>query len=127
MAGAALDRNDSPETRMILRIIDNNGQFPNRGSDIEQFQVGKTVRVQNLNYGVKGKSYWDRMQWDVDVWDAPLQFSIADILIIQSVTYSPLYAEIEASARLPEISKRIEDVKRNVDRTAEQDLPATPS
>ena len=33
---------------------------------------------------------------------------------ITSVTYNPDYVEIEATTRLPEISKRIEDIQRNL-------------
>jgi hypothetical protein len=35
---------------------------------------------------------------------------------ITSLTYNPDYVEVEATTRLPEISKRIEDIKRNLDR-----------
>lgn len=127
MAKSLLDRYDTPETRSVIRIIDNNGDNRNEGQNIESYQVGDTVQVQNLNYGTTAYSSWDTSSWDVDVWDATLNYSQADVMVIVSIQYNLDSIEIEASSRLPEVTKRVEDVKRNMDTLAQQNLPTAPT
>lgn len=127
MAKRELDRNDTPETRSIIRIIDNNGEDSGQGANIESFNIGDTIQIKNLKYGSAGRTYWDIGKWDIDVWDATLAYSTADISIIQAITYYPDYIEVEASSRLPEVAKRIEDINRNLDVQIQDSLPASPT
>ena len=126
MAKAVLDRYDTPETRSVIRIVDNNGNDRDQGQNIESYYVGDTVQVKNLNYGSTSYSKWDVSLWDTDVWDATLQYSQADIMVIVSIKYKLDSIEIEASSRLPEVTKRIEDIKRNMDTLAQENLPTAP-
>lgn len=127
MANRTLARKKDPEIRTTITIVDSNG-FPNtRGYDIESVKPGQTMRIKNIKEGSKTVSTWDAMVWDVDVWDQTLSFSAADIIQIQSVTYTPNAIVIQASSRTPEISKRIEDINRNWEENAAKNTPATPT
>jgi len=127
IAKSTLDTNQLPETRTILRIADDNGENTYAGEDIERYQVGDTIQIKNLNYGATGLTLLDVAKWDIDVWDAPLQFTTASVLIITSVQYEPDYIEIEASSRLPEISRRIEEVNKLANTTFQVNLPTVPT
>jgi hypothetical protein len=127
MAKRVLDRNDNPETRTVIRVIDNNGENEYQGQNIESYQVGDTIQIKNLNYGSNGPSKWDISKFDINVWDYPIQYSTADVLVIVSIMYYPRFIEIEAASRLPEVPKRIEDIARNLDTQFQNNLPTSPT
>lgn len=127
LAKRTLDYYQSPETRLLVTVVDSNGENTQQGVDIENFQVGDTLQVKNLYYGSTMQTLWDKAVWDTDVWDAPLAFTSATVLIIVSINYYKDYIEIEASSRLPELSKRIEDVNENVNTLMQVNLPTTPT
>lgn len=127
MASRLLNTKKDPEIRTTITIVDNNGQNPEVGYDIESIKPGMTMKIRGLKQGVKTVSYWDQMIWDQDVWDQTLAYSAADVIQIQSIDYSPNFITIEASSRLPEISKRIEDIQRNLEKTQTLDVPSSPS
>lgn len=115
-----------PEIRSVYTIVDSNGPS-GRGYDIELIKPGQTLRIRNLKTGVQNISLWDVMLWDTDVWDQTLATSAADIIQIVSIEYRPDSIVIEASSRLPEIAKRIEDVQRNLEVTQMLENPSAPS
>lgn len=115
-----------PEVRSIFEIIDNGGPG-SRGYDIESVKVGETVKIKNLKTATKTVSLWDVAVWDEDVWDQTLATSAADIVQILSVQYTPDSVTIEASSRVPQIAKRIEDVQRNLDVTQALNNPTAPT
>jgi len=127
IATKELDEKQEPETRLKIRIIDNNGSNSLRGYDIESIKVGQTLQIKNLNSGVSGQSLWDVAIWDVDVWDYTLQSVAGQGLLIVKTTYHPSYIEIETSSRFPEVAKRIEDINRNLIDTQTKDNPSAPS
>jgi hypothetical protein len=88
--------------------------------------VGDTIQVKNLKYGTKGKTLWNQFFWDVDVWDSTLSYVAADVLVIVSIQYYPDYIEIEAASRLPEITRRIEDVNSTLNTNFQANLPTAP-
>jgi len=122
-----IDSKKDPEIRSIFRITDNNGPDTDEGYDIESIKVGQTLQVKNLKESVKTTTLWDIGVWDVDVWDQTITASAADILQIVSVEYKPDFVIVEASSRLPQISKRIEDVNRNLEVTQAINNPSSPS
>lgn len=126
MAERYLDTFQSPETRAIIRIVDNSGKLSG-GQDIEDYQVGDTVQIKNLNFGAKGITYWDVGQWDVDVWDNTFQYTLASVLTIVSLSYYKTYIEIEVSSRLPEVTRRVEEVSKIADQMFQEGIPATPT
>jgi len=127
MANRILDAKIDPEIRTLITILDNNGVYVARGYDIETIQPGETMEILNLAKGEKGLSLWDAMQWDVDVWDHTLSYAAADVIQILATEYTPDLIRIEASSRLPEIPKRIEDINRNLEDTRTVNNPASPT
>lgn len=126
MAKRHLDKYQSPETRTVLKIIDNNGEG-NEGENLESYLVGDTIQIKNLKYGNNALTMWDEAVWDVDVWDYPISFTGADVLTIVSITYHPDYLDIEASSRLPETSKRVEDIFLTTNKLLQTNLPSSPT
>lgn len=121
-----IDTRKDPEIRSIFEIIDNNGPG-SRGYDIETIKVGQTLRVKNLRADVRTITLWDEATWDVDVWDQTLATSAADVVQILSIQYKPDSITIEASSRIPQIAKRIEDIQRNLEVTQSINNPSAPT
>ena len=124
-----INSKEDPEIRTTLVVVDNNGSNHTHGLgyDIESIKPGDTMRIRNIKHGVKTISLWDVAMWDVDVWDQTLAYSAADVIQILAVEYTPNLVRLEASSRLPEISKRMEDIYRNVEETQTWNTPATPT
>jgi hypothetical protein len=121
-----LDNQKDPEIRSTLVVIDNNGPAT-RGYDLESVKVGQTFKIKNLKNSVSASALWDVAQWDVDVWDQTLANAAADVIQILSIHYQPDSIEIEASSRLPQVAKRIEDVDRNLQNSQTVNNPAAPT
>jgi hypothetical protein len=121
-----LDRNQSPETRTELYVVDNNGENGYLGQNIEAFNIGDTLQIKNLSYGPKGISLWDDSIWDTDVWDSTIQFSTASVLTIQSIDYYPDYIDIQASNRLPDINRIIQGIQTTQNTLLQANLPTVP-
>ena len=127
MVGRFLDANEAPRIRTSLRIMDNNGENPDLGYNIESINPGDTLSIENLKSSTKVVAYWDQAQWDVSKWDFDASYVTADILHITSVTYYPDYCDIEAERRLPEVSKEIRDIRKHLDDTITSDVPLRPT
>lgn len=124
IANKILNANRSPEIRLTLGIADNN--LGSLGYDIESIRVGHVINVRNTS-GSSGSSLWDVAQWDDDRWD----YNISDIstmyLQVSRTEYSPNRLTIYCSNQLPDVSKRIEDIARNLELNRTADNPETPS
>lgn len=123
----SLDYNESPIVRTELEVADNNGENQFKGYDIESIKVGQNITVNNLKSSARDITQWDIAEFDVDKWDYLTNFITADILQINSLTYSSNSIIIEAAARLPDVAKRIEDIERNLDSLALATIPVTPT
>lgn len=121
-----LSEKSQPERRTIARIIDSNGTGDN-GYDIESIKVGDTIQFSELTGAIPTPTLWDYDIWDTDVWDNTKVSDPRDIMQIVSLTYSPDFLEVEATTRLPEISKRIEDINRNFESTTFSNNPSSPT
>lgn len=126
MAEREINSKKDPEIRSRFTIIDNNGPKDN-GYNIESIKPGQTLKVKNLKSAIRTITLWDVALWDVDVWDQTLETSAADVIQILSVDYTPDSIDIEASSRLPQIAKRIEDVQRNLEVTQVVNNPVAPT
>jgi len=126
MSDREINAKKDPEIRSIFEIIDSNGPS-SRGYDIETIKVGQTLQVKNLKTGTRTVTLWDVGLWDTDVWDQTLATSAADVVQILSIQYQPDSIQIEASSRIPQIAKRIEDVQRNLEVTQMVNNPSAPS
>lgn len=127
LAERLLDEGEAPEVRIKMVVADNNGMLQQQGYDIESIKVGDTVRIKNLQFGTASESLWDVMTWDVDVWDQTLSSIAGSSLLVVKTKYSPNSVEIETSSRFPVISKRIEDINRNLEVTQTVDNPSSPT
>ena len=124
MAGAVLDRGDTPETRTTLVIRDNNAG-DGRGYDIESISPGQTVKL--LGYTQQNTNLWDSAVWDVDKWDYDLTQVSSTVQQIMKVTYEPTKVTLELSSKLPDISHRVEDIRRNQINLSTNENPTTPT
>ena len=107
--------------------MDSNGQGGSHGYDIESIRVGDTIRIKNLQFGTKSNSVWDLSVWDVDVWDFTLASIAGQPLLVVKTIYSPDSIEVETSSRFPVVSKRIEDINRNLENSQTFGNPSSPS
>lgn len=127
MANRRLDGNKDPEIRSTFTIVADDGPRPALGYNIESIKPGDTLKVKNIKTTQSSPSYWDIAEWDVDVWDQVISLTAADIIQILSVSYAPDSIVIEASSRLPQVSKRIEDINRNLEVSQTVNNPSIPT
>jgi hypothetical protein len=113
-ANRILDIKSDPEIRTVLKIMGTHGQNKYQGYNLESILPGQTMRISNLKTGTKTYSRWDQFTWDTDVWDQTLTSSAADVIQILSVDYTPDFVNIEASSRLPEIAKLVNQIERRL-------------
>lgn len=125
IADRILDAKASPEIRVVLKIMDSNGQDNEKGYDIESIKPGQTCKI--LNATSKSENLWDISLWDGASWDYDITNASATQLQIMSVEYHLDYAVIELSNRQPDIAKRIEDINRNVMDAITIDNPSAPT
>jgi hypothetical protein len=126
MAAHILDTFDSPEVRITMKILDNNiVGSSGKGYDIESIKVGQMIKI--LNSTKKSDTKWDEAIFDTDVYDYDITNAAAIPLQIQRVEYHPDYAILEVSNRQPDISRRIEDINRNLVNDQTLDNPVTPT
>jgi hypothetical protein len=124
IAGAILDRGDAPETRTTLVIRDNGGG-DDKGYDIESIKPGDTCKI--IGYDNKIVNLWDVAMWGVDKWDYDITQVSSTVQQIMKVSYEPNKVTLEISSKLPNISHRVEDIKRNLDRLQTNANPAAPT
>lgn len=128
VAGAILDRGDVPEVRTTIVIRDNNAE-DGKGYDIESIKPGDTMKV--LGYGSASRVYWDEAVWDVDKWDYKWDYDLSNVTStvqqIVKVSYEPRKVTLEVSSKLPNVSKRVEDIRRNLLRTQTENNPTAPT
>lgn len=124
MAAAILDRGDVPETRTTLVIRDNN-TTDSRGYDIESIKPGQTCRI--IGFDERATNFWDSAVWDTDKWDYDITQVSTTVQQIMKVSYEPNKVTLEISSKLPNISRRVEDIKRNLDRILVNENPDTPT
>lgn len=126
IATREIDSKKDPEIRSSFTIVDSNGPT-SKGYDIETIKVGQSLRVRNLRASTQTAILWDVAMWDTDVWDQTLATSAADVIQILSIAYEPDSVKLEASSRLPQIAKRIEDIQRNLEVTQMVENPTAPT
>lgn len=124
IADSILDRGDTPETRTTLVIRDNNG-LDGMGYDIETIKPGDTCKI--LGYTDKSTNLWGSAVWDSDKWDYDITQVTATVQQIVKTSYEPDKLIIEISSRLPNISKRVEDIKRNLTKIYTDENPTAPT
>jgi hypothetical protein len=127
LAGTEIGRRKDPEIRTMVTITDSNGYDSTKGYDIEAIRPGHSIQIRDIKQPEKAQTLWDIGEWDEDVWDQTLAYAAADILQIVAIEYTPSAIRVEASSRMPEISKRMEDIYRNWEESATWNVPSTPT
>ena len=124
IAQALLDQKQSPELRLSFEIVDSNVD-PTIGFDLEAITIGSTVGLRNT--GGAGSSLWDVAQWDVDYWDFNIKDLSTAVLQIVRMEKSADSAKIYCSTVPPDVSKRIEDINRNLEASQTANNPSIAS
>lgn len=114
----------TPEIRLNISIADSN--VSTGGYDIETIKIGDIINIRNVK-GSTGSSLWDVMVWDVDYWDYNLTQISTMYLQIVRIEYSPDFMQIFCSTTPPDITKRIEDINRNLETVQTLNNPTTPA
>lgn len=124
IASRILDANENPEIRIRLRVVDNN--FDMNGYDIESVKVGDTCQIRNYLLP-KYSSRWDVMKWNQDYWGYSIINLTETVMSIMAINYRPDYIELEISSKLPFLSRRIEDINRNLEAFETKNNPTSPT
>lgn len=124
IAGNILDAQENPELRTVIRVKNNDYDREN-GYDIESIRVGDTCQIRNYQ-DIDSSSKWDVMDWDVGFWDLNIRNLTETIMQIVEIKYTPNWVELTISSKIPNVSKRIEDINRNLVDTQVADAPDAP-
>jgi hypothetical protein len=124
ISNSILEAKSEPELRVTLEIIDSNNN-KGLGYDIESVQVGDVVAVRNVNQQV-GLSTWDVARWDSDYWDYNIYNLSSLQMQVQKVDYKKDVLIVTASTLPADVSKRIEDINRNLEVLQTLNNPTTP-
>lgn len=120
-----LDERSQPRIVFDIEVVDNNNTG-SRGYDIESIRPGDTVEVKGLFSEDIDVTRWDTALWDSSFWDAQRNYTLTQPQVITSVDYTPTGARIQATNKLPEVSKRIEDINRNLEAMQFAEIPIRP-
>lgn len=112
IAQGILDTYAAPEVRTRIEVADSNMIASAGGYDIESLVVGMVVGFSNVS-GV-GATYWDQARWDVDVWDFNAYQLGSLSLQVARLDYKLGSVTLTLSTVPPDVNKRIEDIKRQV-------------
>ena len=127
MTERILDAKDTPQLRLFIEVVDNNGEDEDLGYDIESFSVGDVIRINNLKQAARTRTLWDMGQWDEDVWDATLAYTLSQSSQIMKITYMPDRAILETIVGVPSVPKRMEDYYRNIEHDRMAEIPVIPT
>lgn len=121
-----LDSQQTLEVRTVIRVKDNDFDREN-GYDIESILIGDTCKIRNYKNGAGGTSNWDVMSWDIDFWDFNATNLPEITMQIVEIQYQPNFVELTISSKIPDVSKRVEDINRNLVDSIAITAPTNPS
>lgn len=127
MVGRILDAKDTPQLRLFIEVVDNNGEDGDLGYDIESFKVGDVLRINNLKQAAKTRTLWDVAEWNTDVWDATLAYTLSQSSQILKINYMPDKVVLETMVGVPSVPKRMEDYYRNFEHDQVAEIPTIPT
>lgn len=127
IANAIINGQQAPEVRSTFNVLDNNGPSQKYGLNIEGFNVGDMVQIQNLKTQSKTVSLWDVAVWDTDVWDQTITSAAQALIQVIAIDYMPDVLQVQASSRLPIIAKRIEEIAKQLVNYQTAANPSAPS
>lgn len=121
-----ISRQATPKTIVEIEVIDSNGNDNGMGYDIESLVVGDSIQLANIEFEGSLETKWDIGVWDVNVWDNTIQASQSQVLQILSINYMGDSAIVRAGLEPPMVSKRVEDIRRNLEDSQTYDAPVAP-
>lgn len=124
ISASLLQAKSIPEIRLVGEVTDSN--ISEWGFDIEKINVGDVANIRNTK-GSTGSSLWNSMRWNEDKWNYNLSQIGTMYLQIIRKEYSPTDCKIFCSTLAPDVNKRIEDIKRNLEKSQTVNNPDTPT
>ena len=125
IADSYFNNYDHPVSEIEIEVIDNNID-PVNGYNIEQLKPGDIVKIIDPRAS-SGYTLWDEAYWDVDYWDYSIQNSLGIPVQIIEIQYQFNKAILKLSTKMESMEKRIEDIQRNLNKTAQSGMPTVPS
>ena len=125
IADNILDQQQEIEIRTIIRVKDNSYDRDD-GYDIESIKIGDTCQIRNYQDAF-ANSKWDVMSWDIDYWDYNVRNLTEIIMQIVEIQYTPDYVELTISSKIPNVSKRVQDLNNQLLAATTADAPSNPS
>jgi hypothetical protein len=114
----------TPEFLLNVTVVDS-GVQPNVAYDIESIQCSDNVKISNT--GFSESSLYDSAQYDVSPYDYNTGDIGSIIFQITDMTYTGDNVVLTLSTQPPDVTKRIQDIQRNVNDVQYADTPSTPS
>lgn len=115
------------ELRIDLDILDDGGNASSiLGFDIESIVLGESISFRSLGPGTSG-SLWDQAKWDQAKWDFDITDLSSVIVQVTKIDYKPDILHLSLSTVPPDITKRVQDIYRNLQQANVLLNPATPS
>jgi len=124
IANKVLDQQNIPRSFVTIKVIDDDIDS-RKGYDIESFYPGQLVQVNNPK--VKSdQTLWD-FTFDIDSWDYDFTSVFGLPMQILEINYDFYSVTLKLSLQLENVTKRIEDINRNLDQTQSLEVPTIPT
>jgi len=121
IATSIIQERSAPELRLNVTLADNEGDNT-KGIDLESLVIGDTIGIRNVEGS--GPTFWDISLWDIAYWDYNIQDLSSPILQIVRLERSSSTANVFCSTVPPDVSKRIEDISRNLEASQTANNPS---
>lgn len=127
IANSYLSDQSQVALRIDMDIVDNGGQASSLlGFDLESITLGEMMSFKGFGAGTGG-SQWDVALWDFAKWDFDVTDLNSVVVQVTQVDYKPDLMHLSLSTVPPDVTKRIEDLRRNIDQLNVVNNPAAPS
>jgi hypothetical protein len=124
-ADAQLDKQDEPEVRTQIVILDDNNEI-GLGKDIESIIPGNVVNILNF-LSKKTYTLWGQAVWNVNKWGFDISNVTATNINLIKADYKPDYISCEVSSQLPQVGRSLTELKRKLQETVAVNNPAVPT
>lgn len=109
-----LNQNNAPDVTINVTVLDNN--FTEGGVDIESFEIGDKIMLIDDNYNLSG-GVWGEGKWGDGRWGEKHMAVYGKEAYITGYTYSYDKIQLQCSFSPTQVSKRIEDINRDLTAT----------
>lgn len=127
IANSILSNQGQVELRIEMDILDDGGQGPlGLGFDIESVTLGESISFRSMGAS-SGGSLWDVAKWDINKWDFDITDLSSVVVQVTRIDYTPDVLHLALSTVPPDITKRVQDIYRNLQQVNNLSNPTTPS